>query len=102
MNLAPVRVEHAHGEGARVRNHCEESGARTMVCLNWEMQQTRAFSAIHRALTLSALTRLLPELPETAEGLSKLEHIVWEIMKSFEEEGLRFVSSKEIDDAREP
>jgi len=45
---------------------------------------------------------LLPELPETAEGLSKLEHIVWEIMKSFEEEGLRFVSSKEIDDARQP
>ena len=68
-----------------------------MVCLNWEMQQTRAFSAIHRALT-----RLLPELPETAEGLSKLEHIVWEIMKSFEEEGPRFVSSKEIDDARQP
>ena len=57
---------------------------RTMVCLNWEMQQTRAFSAIHRALT-----HLLPELPETAEGLSKLEHIVWDIMKSFEEEGLR-------------
>ena len=45
------------------------------------MQQTRAFSAIR-----GALTRLLPELLETAEGLSKLEHMVWEILMSFEEE----------------
>jgi len=45
--------------------------------------------------------RLLPELLEATEGLSKLEHMVWEIMKSFEEEGLRFVSSKEIDDVRQ-
>jgi hypothetical protein len=70
-----------------------------MVASIWEarqMQQTRAFSAIRRALE-----RLLPELLETTEGLSKLEHMVWEIMKSFEEEGLRFVSSKEIDDARQ-
>jgi hypothetical protein len=59
------------------------------------MQQTRAFSAIRRALTNS-----LPELLETSEGLSKLEHMIWEIMKAFEEEGLRFVSSKETDDAR--
>jgi hypothetical protein len=50
------------------------------------MQQTRACSAIRRALM-----RLFPDLSETAEGASKIEHIVWEIMKSFEEEGLRFV-----------
>ena len=54
------------------------------------MHQNAAFSAIRRALM-----RLFPDLAETPEGQSKIEHMVWEIMKSFEEESLRFVSEIE-------
>ena len=54
------------------------------------MHRNAAVSAIRRALK-----RLFPDLAETPEGRSKIEHMVWEIMKSFEEEGLRFVSETE-------
>jgi len=54
------------------------------------MHQIAAFTAIRRALM-----RLFPDLAETAEGASKIEHMVREIMKSFEEEGLRFVNERE-------
>ena len=54
------------------------------------MHQIAAFSAIRRALK-----RLFPDLDETPEGRSKIEHVVREIMKSIEEENLRFVSEIE-------
>jgi len=39
--------------------------------------------------------RLFSDLAETPEGRSEIEHMVREIMKSFEEEGLRFISERE-------
>jgi hypothetical protein len=39
--------------------------------------------------------QLLPELVDTIEGRAKIERSVWEIMKSIDEKGLRFVDSKE-------
>ncbi|HTR14797.1 MAG TPA: hypothetical protein VMI72_16475 [Roseiarcus sp.] len=54
------------------------------------MHQIAASSAIRRALM-----RLFPDLAETPEGRSEIEHMVREIMKSFEEEGLRFISERE-------
>ena len=42
--------------------------------------------------------RLLPDLAETAEtveGRTKIANMVRDIMKSLDEEGLRFVSAKE-------
>ncbi len=54
------------------------------------MHQIAASSAIRRALK-----RIFPELTDTPEGLAKIDHMVWDILKSFEEEGLRFVSERE-------
>jgi hypothetical protein len=57
------------------------------------MHQSVAFSAIRRALM-----RLLPDLAETAEtveGRTKIANMVRDIMKSLDEEGLRFVSAQE-------
>ena len=54
------------------------------------MHQDAAFSAIRRALM-----RLLPDLAETVEGRTKIANMVRDIMKSIDEEGLRFVSAKE-------
>ena len=54
------------------------------------MHQNAAFSAIRRALM-----RLLPDLAETVEGRTKIANMVQDIMKSLDEEGLRFVSAKE-------
>jgi hypothetical protein len=54
------------------------------------MHQNAAFTAIRRALV-----RLLPDLAETAEGPQKIANMVRDIMKSIDEEGLRFVSAKE-------
>ena len=54
------------------------------------MHQNAAFTAIHRALM-----RLLPDLAETVEGRTKIANMVRDIMKSLDEEGLRFVSAKE-------
>ena len=54
------------------------------------MHRNAAVSAIRRALE-----RLFPDLAETPEGRSKIEHMVREILKSFDEEGLRFVSEIE-------
>ncbi len=52
------------------------------------MHQNAAFSAIH-----SALVRLLPDLAETVECRTKIANMVRDIMKSLDEEGLRFVSA---------
>jgi hypothetical protein len=41
------------------------------------------------------LMQLFPELVDTIEGRAKIERSVWDIMKSIDEEGLRFVDSKE-------
>jgi hypothetical protein len=54
------------------------------------MHRNAAVSAIRRALK-----RLFPDLDETPEGRTKIEHMVREILKSIEEEGLRFVSEIE-------
>ena len=54
------------------------------------MHQDAAFAAIRRALM-----RLLPDLAETVEGHTKIANMVRDIMKSLDEEGLRFVSAKE-------
>jgi hypothetical protein len=97
MNLVPVRVEHAHGEGARVRNHCEESGA---PYYGLPQLGNAANPGILRYPSRS--DTFASRITGNGGGSIETEHIVWEIMKSFEEEGLRFVSSKEIDDARQP
>ena len=54
------------------------------------MHQSAAFSAIRRALI-----RLLPDLAETVEGRTKIANMVRDILKSLDEEGLRFVSAQE-------
>ena len=54
------------------------------------MHQDAAFAAIRRALM-----RLLPDFAETVEGHTKIANMVRHIMKSLDEEGLRFVSAKE-------
>ena len=54
------------------------------------MHRDAAFTAIHRALM-----RLLPDLAETVEGRTKIANMVRDIMKSIDEEGLRFVSAQE-------
>ena len=54
------------------------------------MHQNAAFTAIHRALV-----RLLRDLGETVEGRTEIANVVRDIMKSIDEEGLRFVSAKE-------
>ena len=41
------------------------------------------------------LTRLFPELVDTVEGRAKIERSVWDILKSIDESGLRFVDSLE-------
>jgi len=35
--------------------------------------------------------KLFPDLVDTIEGRAKIERSVWDIMKSIDEEGLRFV-----------
>jgi hypothetical protein len=54
------------------------------------MHKNAAFSAIRRAIV-----RRLPELPQTPEGRVKIETLARDIMKSLDDEGLRFVSAKE-------
>ena len=54
------------------------------------MHKNAAFSAIRRALV-----RRLPDLPQTAEGRVKIQNLAPDIMKSLDEEGLRFVITKE-------
>ncbi len=54
------------------------------------MHRNAAVSAIRKALV-----RLFPDLAESAEGHSKIENMVREIIKSIEDEGLRFVSAQE-------
>jgi hypothetical protein len=54
------------------------------------MHQDATFTAIHRALM-----RLLPDLAETVEGRTKIANMVRDILKSLDEEGLRFVSAQE-------
>ena len=54
------------------------------------MHQDAAFAAIRRALL-----RLLPDLVETVEGHTKIANMVRDIMKSIDEEGLRFASANE-------
>jgi hypothetical protein len=54
------------------------------------MHQDAAFSAIRRTLV-----RLLPDLPETAGGRVEIENMAPDIMKSLDEDGLRFVSANE-------
>lgn len=39
----------------------------------------------------SEAPQLFPELVDTIEGRAKIERSVWDIMKSIDEEGLRFV-----------
>jgi hypothetical protein len=41
------------------------------------------------------LMKLHPNLVQTVEGRAKIERMVWDIMKSIDQEGLRFVSAKE-------
>ena len=41
------------------------------------------------------LMKLHPNLVQTVEGRAKIERTVWDIMKSIDQEGLRFVSAKE-------
>jgi hypothetical protein len=52
------------------------------------MHKNAAFSAIRRALV-----RRLPHLPQTVEGRVKIELLARDIMKSVDEEGLRFISA---------
>ena len=41
------------------------------------------------------LMKLHPNLVQTVAGRAKIERMVWDIMKSLDEGGLRFVSAKE-------
>ena len=43
------------------------------------------------------LMKLHPNLVQTVEGRAKIERMVWDIMKSIDQEGLRFVSAKDND-----
>jgi len=52
------------------------------------MHKNAAFSGIRRALV-----RRLPDLPQTIEGRVKIELLARDIMKSVDDEGLRFVSA---------
>ena len=53
------------------------------------MHQIAACTAIR-----PVLIKLNPNLVETVEGRAKIEKMVWDIMKSFDQGGLRFVSAK--------
>jgi len=48
-----------------------------------------------RAAIRPVLMKLHPNLVQTIEGRVKIERIVWDIMKSLDEGGLRFVSAQE-------
>ena len=52
------------------------------------MHKNAAFSAIRRALV-----RRMPHLPQTVEGRVKIELLARDIMKSVDDEGLRFISA---------
>ena len=54
------------------------------------MHQLAARSAIRPVLMQSH-----PNLVETVAGRAKIERMVWDIMKSLDQGGLRFVSAKE-------
>ncbi len=54
------------------------------------MHRNAAVAAIRKALV-----RLFTDLAETAEVHSKIENMVREIIKSIEDEGLRFVGAQE-------
>jgi len=54
------------------------------------MHQLAAHSAIR-----PVLTQLHPILAETVAGRAKIERMAWDIMKSIDQHGLRFVSAKE-------
>jgi hypothetical protein len=54
------------------------------------MHQIAACTAIR-----PVLMKLFPELVDTIEGRAKIERTVWDIVKSIDEEGLRFVDSQE-------
>ncbi len=43
------------------------------------------------------LTKLHPNLVQTVEGRAKIERMVWDIMKSIDQEGLRLEARKRID-----
>ena len=53
------------------------------------MHQIAACTAIR-----PVLIKLNPNLIETVEGRAKIERMVWDIMKSLDQGGLRFVSAK--------
>ena len=48
-----------------------------------------------RAAIRPVLMKLHPDLVQTVEGRGKIEKIVWDIMKSLDERGLRLVSAQE-------
>ena len=54
------------------------------------MHQIAARSAIRPVLIQSD-----PNLVETVKGRAKIERMVWDIVKSLDQEGLRFVTTKE-------
>ena len=53
------------------------------------MHQIAACTAIR-----PVLIKLNPNLVEAVEGRAKIEKMVWDIMNSLDEGGLRFVSAK--------
>ncbi len=48
-----------------------------------------------RAAIRPVLIKLHPNMVQTVEGREKIERIVWDIMKSLDEGGLRFVNAQE-------
>ena len=54
------------------------------------MHQLAAHSAIR-----PVLAQLHPNLVETIAGRAKIEKMAWDILKSLDQGGLRFVSTKE-------
>ena len=54
------------------------------------MHQIAACTAIR-----PVLMKLFPDLVDTIEGRAKIERSVWDIVRSIDQEGLRFVDSKE-------
>jgi hypothetical protein len=50
---------------------------------------------MHAIAARTAIRPVLMKLVQTVEGRAKIERMVWDIMKSIDQEGLRFVSAKE-------
>ena len=67
--------------------------------LEFAERQTRNEHPMHQIAACTAirpvLIKLNPNLIETVEGRAKIERMVWDIMKSLDQGGLRFVSAKE-------